>query len=103
MKFVVVFLLFFTVNFIQANELSPKNKVINVLDYGAIPNDEIDDTAALRKAVADARVLENVTLYFPAGRYYISDPKAIKIQNDALLENLDQILRKSYSFQIQNM
>ena len=90
MRFAIFILLYFTVNFIQAIEPNSENKVINVLDYGAKPNDEIDDTAALRKAVADARVLDHVTLYFPAGRYYISDPKAIKIQNDALFGKMGQ-------------
>lgn len=60
-----------------------EGEVINVLDFGAIANDGLDDTEYLRLAVEKARATPNSRLYFPAGEYRLSDPKAIKIQEDA--------------------
>jgi hypothetical protein len=47
----------------------------NVTSYGAIPNDGIDDYAAIQKAVNAVRDRYNARpLYFPAGRYELSQP-----------------------------
>lgn len=82
----VIFCILFFVIFqnVRSQNHQHKNEVINVLEFGAIPNDTNDDTDALREAVALARTKENATLYFPKGRYHISDPLAIKIQEDAM-------------------
>ncbi|MEO1297180.1 MAG: glycoside hydrolase family 55 protein [Cyanobacteria bacterium J06636_16] len=60
-------------------------KGIDIRDYGAIPNDGIDDTAAIQKALDDERRDANGDplhrdfygrpkhLYFPAGTYDVSD------------------------------
>ena len=61
-----------------------KNNVINVADFGAIPNDNQNDAAALRKAVQACRDGRADTLLIPAGRYLLADEKAMKLQNDAL-------------------
>jgi hypothetical protein len=44
--------------------------VVNVTDYGAVPNDGLDDTAAIQAAI-DA--FYDRTVYFPAGTYNVSD------------------------------
>ncbi|MBK8670523.1 MAG: hypothetical protein IPN89_14145 [Saprospiraceae bacterium] len=45
--------------------------LINVRNYGAIPNDNNDDYAAIQAAI-DTSVLSNSLLYFPSGQYDIS-------------------------------
>ena len=48
--------------------------VHNVYDYGAIGNDEIDDTEAIQKAInAASRTNNGGEVYIPAGRYLISE------------------------------
>lgn len=45
----------------------------NVIDYGGIPNDEISDKAAIKKAISAAEKNGGGIIYFPAGRYVIND------------------------------
>jgi len=80
--FFLTFLSFSLLLYSQEKEL--KDNYIYVKDFGAIPNDQLDDTEALRNAVEAARNKPNSVLYFSPGKYYISDDKAIKIQQDAL-------------------
>ena len=65
-----------------------QNKTINVQEFGAVPNDNLDDTDALRNAVALARTKTDAILYFPPGRYHISDSLALKIQEEAMYGKL---------------
>ena len=58
--------------------------LFNVLDYGAFPDDGKDDTESLRNVVAIARTTPGSILFFPPGRYQITDPLALKIQEDAM-------------------
>lgn len=46
--------------------------ISNVVDYGAIPNDGIDDTAAIQQALSET-VSGNKIIYLPAGTYLVSD------------------------------
>lgn len=46
--------------------------LLDVRRYGARPDDEIDDTAALQRAIDDARD-RGLVAYFPGGVYLISD------------------------------
>lgn len=62
----------------------PKPKIISVLDFGAIPNDEQNDAAALRKAFDYTRVNKGTTLFFPAGVYDFRDEKAVALMNDVM-------------------
>lgn len=56
--------------------------VVNVLDHGATPDDETDDTAAIKAAIAAAeKVSGSVILAFPAGRFIISDVLMIDKEN----------------------
>jgi len=53
---------------------------INVLDYGAIPDDGIDDTQAIKAAIRDARAMRIV--FMPAGEYIISETLTLNPDND---------------------
>ncbi|GAA4958590.1 hypothetical protein [Algibacter aquimarinus] len=49
-------------------------KIINAIDYGVIPNDGLDDSKALKKAIEEAsKIKGNVTLQLPPGRLILSD------------------------------
>ncbi|PZX48294.1 glycosyl hydrolase family 28-related protein [Algoriphagus chordae] len=69
-------------------QMGQQEEVINVRDFGAIPNDGKDDTAFLRKAAEKARTTPNATLYFPAGEYQLRDQKAVDIQEAAFAGEL---------------
>ena len=60
-------------------------QVINVIDYGAKPNDEKDDTKALRKAVEKCRLTSGSTLVFPPGIYILKDEAAVQLENDVMV------------------
>lgn len=53
------------------------NKIyVNILDYGAIPNDNKDDRAAIQKALDELKqstLTGNYIIFMPAGTYEISD------------------------------
>lgn len=52
----------------------PEGTIINVTDYGAIPDDGSDDTDAIKKANAAAHQVEGpVVLKFPAGKFILKD------------------------------
>ncbi|MBK9993326.1 MAG: hypothetical protein IPP01_04900 [Saprospiraceae bacterium] len=53
------------------HELLWKNILINVRNYGAIPNDGNDDFPAIQTAI-DTAAVSNSLLYFPEGQYDIS-------------------------------
>lgn len=53
------------------HELLWKNILINVRNYGAIPNDNKDDFMPIQTAI-DTAILSNGLLYFPEGQYDIS-------------------------------
>jgi len=50
-----------------------KADVRNVLDYGATPDDGVDDTAAFNQALAEGGPHAEFTVYVPNGRYLLSD------------------------------
>ncbi len=52
---------------------NPDWPVLNVLDYGAVVDDGKDDLAAVRAAVADAEQLDGAIVFFPRGRYNLSE------------------------------
>jgi polygalacturonase len=41
----------------------------DIRDYGAVPNDDVKDTEAIRKAIAGAAHAGGGTVYVPAGRF----------------------------------
>ncbi len=50
--------------------------LINILDYGAVPDDGQDDTAAIQMAINDNDNDARRTIYFPNGQYDIIEPLA---------------------------
>ncbi|PIB34265.1 hypothetical protein BFP72_01865 [Reichenbachiella sp. 5M10] len=51
-----------------------ESTVIHVLDFGAVPDDGLDDTQAIFSALAKANDVEGkVQLQFPSGRFILSD------------------------------
>jgi len=55
-----------------------------VLDFGAIPNDGINDIEALRKAAEFCRNHKGTTLKIPEGVYDVIDKKALEIEYNAI-------------------
>lgn len=53
----------------QQNSHNQKTKIINVSDYGALPNDGIDDIRAIQNALKDAKAQGNKVLLFEEGQY----------------------------------
>ncbi|RZJ56059.1 MAG: hypothetical protein EOO44_00920 [Flavobacterium sp.] len=62
-----------------------QGKIINATDFGVKPNDELDDSKALLKAIKAANAVEgNVILQLPAGRIILSDILYIERSNFVL-------------------
>ena len=57
---------------------------VSVKDFGAIPDDGLNDADALRKAAEYCRDHAGTTLVFPAGVYDFSDPEAARIEREAI-------------------
>ena len=57
---------------------------VSVKDFGAIPDDGLNDADALRKAAEYCREHAGTTLVFPAGVYDFSDPEAARIEREAI-------------------
>jgi hypothetical protein len=58
---------------------------LQVTDYGAIPNDEKDDTEAIQRAITDARNKKGtVVLRFPPGRFIVTQILFIERSNFVL-------------------
>lgn len=81
-------------------EVSAQEKIINVTDMGALPDDGKDDTKALRRAVAYACERPGTTLYFPKGVYELKDDKAVdlekKVLNGEMGENPEKVIFTPY-------
>jgi len=65
-----------------------EEKIVNVADFGAIPNDGIDDQEAIQKAIDECANNEASILVMPAGVYNIIDEYAIKFMNDVMDFNM---------------
>ncbi len=57
---------------------------IHVTDFGARPDDGVNDLVPLRLAVAAAVKRGDCNLVMPPGRYLMADDEAIKLQNKAM-------------------
>jgi len=60
-------------------------RVINVLDFGATPNDNTDDTAAIQKAIVKALETQNryafpPFIFIPKGTYLLSDTLSSRVR-----------------------
>jgi hypothetical protein len=77
MKYLASFLFvhFFLFSQLQAQN-TDSNSSINVRNYGAIPNDGLDDTQAIRSAIAAAVAKKSAqVILFEAGRYDLKESK----------------------------
>lgn len=70
----------------EAKDIGKLKFQINVKDYGAIGDGEKDDTEAIKLAVSKIRAFSGGVLYFPKGRYLMSEsidlPSQIIIEGD---------------------
>lgn len=57
-----------------SSDVTTEGVSVSVLDFGAIPDDNQDDTQAIRKAIATCAGVKNVTLLFSPGRFDLSEP-----------------------------
>lgn len=57
---------------------------LSAADFGMVPNDDRDDSAALKKAVASLRAQGGGVLFIPEGVYYLDRPVEIKGDNMVL-------------------
>jgi len=55
--------------FAGAAEADGQSPFYDIRDYGAIPNDDVKDTEAIRKAIVGATNVGGGTVYIPAGRF----------------------------------
>lgn len=71
---------------------------VNILSFGAIPNDGKDDLVALRKLAAYCRENPNTKVLIPSGTYDLIDDKALEIEKNAITgvygESSSQVLFK---------
>ena len=63
--------------------ITDHNRVVNVLDYGAVGDGVTNDTAAIQAAI-NAIPVNGGTVYFPAGKYIISAPLTVSVKNTVL-------------------
>ena len=56
---------------------------ISVLDFGAIPDDGLDDSENIRKACEYCRDNKSTVLFFPPGLYNFRDSLALQIEREA--------------------
>ena len=71
-------------------------EIISVTDFGAIPNDLADDTAAFREALAKAHKIQGpVQVVIPSGRYDLSGILIIKRSN-IYLRGLGKVILKMH-------
>lgn len=87
-NYIVLLILFFLVStegtWAQENSNFLSEKIeISANDFGAIPNDGIDDKDALQQAINQCKN-KNATLIIPPGEYDIMDDDAIQLMNDIM-------------------
>lgn len=60
------------------------NKIFNIKEFGAIPNDGIDDSDSFIKALNECRENPGATLIIPAGSYNYKNNKALEYEYKAI-------------------
>lgn len=83
-KTIYFFLLCFVNIFYVQSENIKESEKISVRDFGAIPDDNRDDTSALRRAAEYCRKHPGTTLVIPAGTYQLRDSKAERLEQEVL-------------------
>ena len=59
-------------------------KLTSVSDFGAIPNDTINDRNAIQQALDFCKIHHIKKLLIPAGKYMIREEKAVQLMNDIM-------------------
>lgn len=59
-------------------------KQVSVANFGALPNDTLNDREAIQKAVDYCRINKVTKLIIPSGKYIIAEPNAIQLMNDIM-------------------
>jgi len=72
---------------VNATTTCPSGNVWSITDFGANGNDSEDDYYALLQASQCASNKENITLYFPAGHYYIKEYRITGVTKDGRQPN----------------
>ena len=72
------------VSIISASAAFGRGHEVSVTDFGARPDDGLNDASALRAAAKYCREHRGTTLVFPAGVYDFSDPTAADIERRAI-------------------
>lgn len=73
-----------------------KQSKILVRDFGAVPDDNRDDTKALRKAVEYCRQHPGTTLVIPAGVYRLRDDKADALEEEVYSGKMENSAAKVF-------
>lgn len=68
----------------ESNVNESNRKYISVTDFGAVPDDGLDDTKALRRAAEYCRMHPGTILKIPSGIYRLCDVKAEKLEKEVL-------------------
>lgn len=82
MKLPIFFISIFL--FIADMSIASSEKQVSVLDFGALPNDTINDRDAIQKALDYCRIQKLHQLLIPAGTYVIREEKAVQLMKDIM-------------------
>lgn len=82
-RYILIYLIFSV--FLSATVLKAQNsKIFNIKEYGAIPNDGIDDSHSFIKALNECRKNPGATLIIPPGNYNYRNDKALEYEYKAI-------------------
>lgn len=70
--------------YLQCCFAATAQKLISVSDFGAIPNDTINDRTAIQQALSFCKIHHVKKLLIPAGKYMIREEKAVQLMNDIM-------------------
>lgn len=79
----IFILLLVCISFFSCKKDNVRNR-IDITEFGAIPNDGIDDSEAFRAAMKVCRETSGTVLYIPSGVYNFRDEAAVKIEYEAI-------------------
>ena len=70
--------------YLQCCSAATAQKLISVSDFGAIPNDAINDRTAIQQALNFCKIHHVKKLLIPAGKYMIREERAVQLMNDIM-------------------
>jgi hypothetical protein len=70
--------------YLQCCFAASAQKLISVSDFGAIPNDTINDRNAIQQALDFCKIHHVKKLLIPAGKYMIREEKAVQLMNEIM-------------------